>query len=94
LAEINEIHAAGAARDHEVSPPPFFCFPSLLAGIEKGQKREKTLTHKKICSHPFPLQIMSKVQRTLDFLIQNQCPRNLRTEIIQWYVEYAPNFVL
>jgi len=27
---------------------------------------------------------MEKVQKTLDFLMENECPRKLRTEIIQW----------
>ena len=56
-------------------------FPRLSsAGHEQGAEDEP-VTRDMYC----PLQVMSKVQRTLEFLVQNQCPRNLRTEIIQWY---------
>jgi hypothetical protein len=29
-------------------------------------------------------EVVSKVQSTLEFLVENECPRKLRTEIIQW----------
>ena len=27
---------------------------------------------------------MEKIQKTLEFLMENECPRQLRTQIIQW----------